>query len=129
MSYLLELIIPCVPPNKLPKTTTNARSTWQARLGEANKWKRKIAEYVVLGQRTPKQPLAKAKLTLIRYASGLEPDYDNLVSTWKHVIDGLVEAKVLSDDSPAVIGQPFYKWERSSRLQQRIFIQVQEIEE
>ena len=40
---------------------------------------------------------------LVRYSTGREMDYDNLVSTGKLPVDSIVRAKVIADDTPAVI--------------------------
>lgn len=40
---------------------------------------------------------------LVRYSTGQDMDYDNLVSTGKQISDSIVRAGVIVDDSPAVI--------------------------
>jgi hypothetical protein len=55
--------------------------------------------------------LATAKLTFIR-RSPREPDYDNLVASFKACQDGLVAAGVVLDDKTKNIGQPSYLWIR-----------------
>lgn len=55
--------------------------------------------------------LHRALLTLTRYSSS-EPDFDGLVSGFKHVLDGLVDAGVIVNDKPSVIGSPSYLWRR-----------------
>ncbi len=72
----------------------------------------------------PPEPLERAKLTLTR-CSSREPDTDGLVSCFKHVVDGLVEAKVLADDRPSNIGIPDYRWEKCSNKLSRIKVQVE----
>lgn len=58
------------------------------------------------------EPLKKAKLTLTRH-SARPCDFDGCVSSFKSILDGLVEHGVLADDNMNVIGQPTYKWEKS----------------
>ena len=115
--------------NGLPKMSLNANSSWRARYGEARKWKNLVVQYVVLGQRRPPEPLKKAKLILTRYAFGRKPDHDNLRASFKHVVDGLVEAGVLIDDSPDVIGEPIVRHESIGRKQGKIRIQVFALED
>lgn len=67
----------------------------------------------------------KPKLTLTLY-SLKEPDFDNLVSRWKPVIDGLVRSGVIEDDKLSVIGQPIFIWLQVKKLdQQGIEIKVE----
>lgn len=94
----------------LPKTTNSGgRSHWSLKVKEANKWKSLVGtEVLKLGLDNLK--LNRAVLTLTRHSS-VEPDFDGLVSSFKHVIDGLVVYGVLTSDKSSVIGQPKYFWE------------------
>jgi hypothetical protein len=59
----------------------------------------------------PTSPLTKAKLTIVRhYYRTL--DYDGLVGSMKPVVDGLIHAGVISDDSWGVLGQ----WDVSQKF-------------
>ncbi len=51
----------------------------------------------------PREPLQKASLTLIRHSHRFL-DYDGLVGSMKPVVDALVSAQVIIDDSWAVTG-------------------------
>lgn len=97
----------------LPKTTNSGgRDHWAKKVKEAKKWK----EFVFLcvrGAGFNETPFPKAKLTLTRFSS-VEPDFDGLVSSFKHIIDGLVMAGVIPNDKPSFIGQPTYLWEKCS---------------
>jgi len=105
--YLLELTIPGLPlmMNEL------LRGNWTRKHGHARQWKLLITRYVY--NQRPVEPLQSAMLTLTRHSSK-EPDYDGLVSSFKHVVDGLVVAKIIIDDTQSVIGIPKYKWEKCS---------------
>lgn len=70
--------------------------------------------------------MAKAKLTLTRYSSK-EPDFDGLCSSFKNVIDGLVEAGVIIDDKMSVIGQPTYAWVKCPPKKGKIKVVVEEL--
>lgn len=65
----------------------------------------------------PKAPWEKIELVITRHAPRLL-DFDNLVASLKPVVDGLVRAKIISDDNwnvtgPWIINQrKSTKWER-----------------
>lgn len=65
-----------------------------------------------LGAR-PDAPLQRASVWCVRRSTA-RPDYDNLVESFKIVIDALVRCGVLADDSPEVIGVPSYSWQQSA---------------
>lgn len=119
--YRLELTIP-----GLPKTTNAKRAFghWTQYYTEAVKWKKNILPY--LTSKKPRSPLPKAKLTLTR-GSSVEPDFDGLVSSFKHIIDGLVDAGILVNDKRENIGQPEYRWEKAPREKGFIRVVVEEI--
>lgn len=113
----------------LPKTTNSGgRAHWAMKAKEAKKWKNLTKEAFLrwCGENNYwKVPdLKKAKLTLTR-CSAKEPDADGLVSSFKHVIDGLVEAGVIIDDKPSVIGFPNYAWEYARPKQGKIKVKVE----
>jgi hypothetical protein len=107
----------------LPKMTNSMMSSWRARYGHAKKWKVAVA----LECHRQKIPLLKkARLTLTRF-SAVESDFDGLVSGFKHLIDGLVEAGVLPSDKMSVIGQPIYRWEFAKRGKGRVTIAIEDL--
>ncbi len=118
MSYHIEIEL-----FGLPKRTNNTQSSWRARMAESRKWKSLVASAVILSGNRPVRPLKKAKLICTRFSS-IEPDYDGLVSGFKHPIDGLVEAGVLVNDKMSVIGKPDYRWEQAKQKQGKIKIEV-----
>lgn len=117
--YLLELEI-----EGLPKFTSNANQHWKARWLEAKKWKKLVTTKIHFKNK-PESPLEKARLTLTRFAHGRKPDADNLRSSFKHVIDALVESGVLADDRPDVIGEPAVFHEPAKPGQGKIRIVVE----
>lgn len=109
MDYKLEFQI-----DDLPNTTNNSvRLHWIVKAKEANKWKTRVV-YLARHNGLPKEPLKYARLTLIR-GSSREPDFDGLVSSFKHIIDGLITAKVLENDKMTNIGIPTYHWEKAKQ--------------
>ena len=117
MSYLLEFRL-----DGLPKRTNNIKS-WRMRFAEARKWKRAVFIAIDYAKR-PERPLQKAKLTLVRHSS-MPPDFDGLVSGFKHVIDGLIDAQVIVNDKFENIGQPEYRWEKAPQRNGFITVKVE----
>lgn len=105
MSYAFEFTL-----KGLPKMTNGSRTHWIVKHRHAATWKRAVA--IACHGHLPQAPLVSAALTLTRVSS-TEPDFDGLVSGFKHIIDGLVECGVLDNDKMSCIGQPIYKWEKT----------------
>ena len=80
-----------------------------------------------VGQKPPKA-LAQADLAFLRVSvASREPDFDNLVASYKDVLDALVHWKVIQDDKPSVIGSPWFGWNHCKhRNEQGIWIHVSE---
>jgi hypothetical protein len=107
----------------LPKTGNELlRGHWKTRTGVARTWKRRI--WASCWHLKPDSPLIKAKLTLTRFSSR-ECDFDNLVSSFKSCIDGLVEAGILANDKRENIDQPSYLWVKAKPKQGKIHIRVE----
>ncbi|CAK0739439.1 crossover junction endodeoxyribonuclease RusA [Azospirillaceae bacterium] len=122
MNYRIELEI-----QGLPKITTNANRNWKGRWAEAKRWLRIIETAIIVKRLKPVEPIKKAKVTLTRFAFGRRPDQDNLVASFKHVLDGLVKAGVIIDDSYDIIGAPEIDWASAKPKQGRIKIIVEEV--
>lgn len=105
MSYRLEFTLPGLP--KTPNQLLGA--PWQVRAGEAKKWKQAV--FRAVWPYKPSEPLAKAKVVLTRISSR-EGDFDGIAGSFKSVLDGLVQGKIILDDKPSCIGQPTYHWEK-----------------
>ena len=104
MAYRLEMTLFGLPKmtNRLTTLTHWERST------QAKNWKIRVINNVVINRGRPEKPLTKAKLTLLRFSSAKNCDYDGLVSGFKHIIDGLVAADIIANDTREVIGTPHY---------------------
>lgn len=121
--YKLEFIVDRLPP--LPNETMYRH--WAVKRKIAQDWKQLI--YLsVLDAGVPVKPLRFARVTLTR-CSSRRPDWDNLASSFKHVLDGLIEARVLEDDSPNHIGCPLYQWRKTTQKAGHIVVCVEEINE
>ena len=109
----------------LPKTINAiGRKHWAVKMKEAQYWKATVG-YSVADKRPPK-PLKKARIVFIRYSS-IPTDPDNLTSGFKHVLDGLICARVIENDKYVNIGMPEYRWERAKPREGKIRIEVYEV--
>lgn len=119
MSYKFEIVIP-----ELPKTANSIgkASIWHSQ-NERKKW-RSIMSHMVLSHKEPSWPLPKATLTCTRCSSS-EPDIDNLYSSFKFVIDGLVHAGVIADDKPSVLDLKC-RWEKARPKEGHIRLLIEE---
>lgn len=116
-NYELKLEI-----KKLPKTPNaiGKASIWQSH-AERHLWKRAIAAAIPIKERPP-MPLEKAELVLTRHSS-VEPDLDNLYSSFKFVIDALVHTGIIEDDKPSKIDLKC-KWQKAKRNEGKITIEA-----
>lgn len=124
--YRLAFEIPALP--ELPQR----RLTHWAVKRAADTWREAVV--IAVGRRKPKRPLSRAHLTLIRRSS-VEPDYDNLVASFKPVVDGLTRSRpnrkgeiirragVIFDDKPSVIDRE-YRWEKAPPRHGSIRVEV-----
>lgn len=119
----LELVIPGLPP--MNTAGSHGGSHW-SRTTVKRKWESLVCAAVLeaLG-RWPAKSLDRARVTITR-CSTREPDFDNLTQGGKFILDGLVKAGVITDDSPAVIGRPEYLWQKSPRGMGSVRITVEE---
>lgn len=116
----LEFEIKGLP--KLPNQTLYKH--WRVKHQEAKRWKGLVRNAVLLECKAPATPFLRATVTLTRMSTR-EPDSDNLMSSWKHCIDGLVEAGVILNDKPSVIGTPVSLWQYAKRKDAKIKIKVE----
>jgi len=106
----------------LPKSQTNNYGHWRTRAKSKKDWEERVV--VATMGKWPKDPLSAATITLTRCSTS-EPDYDNLVASFKPIMDGLIRARIIQDDKPSVIGHPDYHWEKAKRGQGRIRVVVE----
>lgn len=116
----IEFEIDGLPP------TINAigRMHWAVKVKNIRMWTNLILASI--GPNRPTTPFKKATLCLTRFSSS-EPDYDNLVISFKPVIDALVKLEVITSDKPSVIGQPTYLWEKASPKKGKIKVRVEKV--
>jgi len=119
MPYSLEFIL-----NVLPKPVNQQTSMHWTKKGEMVRELKRMVGYITAGKR-PIKPLKKAILTLTRVSSNT-PDYDGLVSSFKHIVDGLTECGIIEDDSLEHIGIPNFKHELCKPKKGFIRVKVEE---
>lgn len=118
--YRLEIELPGLPP-----TTNGAQGSWRAAAGKRKFWR--TATCILAKAKRPQSPLTSCRITATRFSSA-EPDYDNLVISFKSVIDGLKDAGVINDDKNSVVKERLYLWFRAPKGKGRVGIVVEEIE-
>lgn len=106
----------------LPKTP-NAREHWRAKAKHVAEWRDRVD--TACTYKAPPQPLTQAAITFTRVSS-VEPDYDNLVASFKACMDGLRQAKVIIDDKRANVGRPGYLWAKCKPKDGHVLIRVEE---
>lgn len=87
----------------LPKSPNRRMSMhWRAKGREVKAWRTKAAWVARAHPDRPEEPWRLVELTLIRGASRM-CDIDNHISSFKALIDGLVDAGIILDDNPNVV--------------------------
>ena len=110
----------------LPKSINSLHGHhWGVKQKEKTKWHELVGRALTIVGIPNAGPLKKAKLNLIRHSSGY-PDPDNLVSSFKFVIDALIIHKVIIDDRYDIIGMPEYGWQKAKPKQGKIVVRVDE---
>lgn len=110
----------------LPRTGNQRRVHWRVLKREADTWKGAVHFAVCAAGGAPPKPLKRALVTLTRFSS-VEPDFDNLVTSFKNTLDGLRVAGVIADDKRAVIGAPKYEWRKAAPKEGRVVVRVEEV--
>ena len=123
MGYSLDFTIEALPDTQVAA----GKGHWRSRQAETKRWHKRVAQMVLASGR-PVQPLSQARVRFERHST-TEPDFDNLVASFKSVRDGLVEARVLEDDKPAILRFSEYQWHKAKRGEGRIRVVVHEVTE
>ena len=119
--YHLRIEIP-----GLPKLQSGSFGHWSARRRHDSRWKDLV--WLETRGKWPKDPLERALVVCTRYSSARSsPDRDNLVASFKPLIDAL-QRTVIVDDSPEHMTAE-YHWEKCPRGEGRVVIEVTEVGE
>jgi Holliday junction resolvase RusA-like endonuclease len=116
VSYLLEFEL-----TGLPRTTNGSHGHWRAKAAQTKQWKQKV--FAKAWPLRPSEPLDCALITFTRFSS-VEPDFDNLVISFKPIMDGLRQAKIIVDDKKKNVGRPEYLWEYAPKGKGKIKIKI-----
>jgi Holliday junction resolvase RusA-like endonuclease len=109
----------------LPKLNNTHYTNWRVAAAERKKWRR--AAMLMASPQRPPSPLKFCSITCTRYAYGKKPDFDNLVISFKSVIDGLKDAGIIIDDSSDCILERRYNHEKAPAKKGWIEVIVEEI--
>lgn len=118
--YRQAVTIPGLP------SLENRFQHWRKTQKERLHWQQLVA-YAFSGKK-PKKPLEKCVLIYTRCTADA-PDFDNMTRSYKGVQDGLVKAGIIKDDTLAVIVDRGYFFEKTSRKDACIKIEVMEVTE
>jgi Holliday junction resolvase RusA-like endonuclease len=120
VTYRLSFELPGLPRMANP---SGRSQHWRAVFGERRKWK--TAVWAAVQGKLPRQPLERYTLHLTRFSS-VPPDFDGLVSSWKAIVDGLREAKVIADDKLVNTGPWRCHWIKCKRDEGRVSVTVED---
>ena len=120
MGYSLAFELP-----GLPKSQTNNYSHWSVRAKSKKRWENAV--WAMVKHDLPRKPLSKARIRFTRCSSG-EPDFDNLVASFKPILDGLEKAGIIESDKPSVIGNPVYEWRLATPKHGCVRVSVESVE-
>ncbi len=117
--YHLLLEIPGLPllPNRLQK------SHWRAIQRHTKEWHALVYHHA--SRHVPPEPLQRAELILARYSTN-EPDPDNLMASWKPLIDGLQRVGILVNDKRENV-ELKAEWYRAKANQGKVTIEITEL--
>ncbi len=116
-AYMIEINL-----EGLPRTANGSHGHWRVKAQRTKALKQRV--FAKAWPLRPAVPLSRARITLTRISS-VEPDYDNLVISFKPVLDGLRQAGIISDDKMSVIGRPDYLWQKCAPKAGSIHVRVE----
>jgi hypothetical protein len=128
--YEYQISINCSIPvkvgnfkNKFPPSL-NHRLHWSQRSRLNKIWRLRV-QNVIRGLE-PSEPLERCHAVITKYGTR-DMDFDNLVTSMKPVVDGLVDAGVMVDDKSRHFSCE-YKFEKCKRGTECLVIQLKEVE-
>lgn len=117
-AYQLTFEIPGLPP-----IMPNERMHWRKRSRIMKQWK--FWTMLSAAGKKPPSPLKRAIIVLVRHSS-VEPDPDNLVASFKPILDGLRTAGIIHDDKRVNIGAPSFLWKKAPSKEGKVTVEVKE---
>lgn len=101
----------------------NSMRDYKHRLWEISKWRRRVGAWIC--PTWNKRAYTKANIVCERHSSR-EQDYDNLVASFKCVIDSLTFHGILVDDGPKILTRE-YKWIKAKKGEFKIVLIITEV--
>lgn len=120
MKYSLTFELP-----GLPKGMNGSHGHWKVAYKRRKMWR--SASYGAAVGKRPKTPLERCRIICTRFSS-IESDYDNLVASFKPIIDGLIDAKIIVNDSSEFVKERSYLWVKAKPKGGKVKVQVEEID-
>lgn len=117
-SYLLEFVVA-----GLPKLPNGSHGHWRVMAAHKKEWKKKA--FAACWHKRPPKPLEFAHATFTRHSS-VEPDDDNLTSSFKAVRDGLKQSGIIVDDKSKHL-KSTYLWVKAAPKAGFISVKVEGI--
>lgn len=118
--YSLEFTI-----QGLPRIFTNgSHGHWTIKHKARLTWAKLVTQ--AIGAKKPSAPLRVAQAEFVRVSSK-EPDFDNLVSSFKGVRDSLIKCGIIENDKTSNLPNAIYRWEFVKRGQGHIKVSIKEV--
>ncbi len=118
MSYSINVVIFRLPPGP-----NKDDAHWAGRSMTRASW-RQMVHKAINARNLPLHPLEKFRLTCTRFSSS-RPDYDNLVASFKSVVDGLKDCGVIYDDADKYAVERHYLWKHAGAGEGMIQLKVE----
>jgi Holliday junction resolvase RusA-like endonuclease len=119
MNCVLEFSLPGLPK------MNSGHTHWTVVGAERKKWRSFVCTLIRFNGLYSQAPLERCALTCTRH-SPREPDFDNLVISFKSIIDGLKDAGVIVDDKPSCIVERKYLWVKCPPKKGFVTVRVEE---
>jgi len=115
-------------PEPLPRTQADVQVIRgkRGRAAYRKRWHRRIAEIARVEERWRGHALKQVRIIYTRH-SAREPEYDNLVYSFKAVQDGLVATRIIENDHNKTIVSRAYFWKRAPAKAGFITVDVTEV--
>lgn len=112
----------------LPRSMNGSHGNWYVAAAERKRWRRLsgLSALAAKNRAGIKGPWDRVRLVITR-CSTRPMDFDNRVASAKPIVDGLMDARVIADDSDAVIVERDYRWERAERGHGKVRVEVSPI--
>ena len=108
----------------LPKNPNGAHGHWTVASAERKRWRRLTFERCRFF--APSKPLFKCSIECVRYSTRAS-DFDNLVASFKPIIDGLKDAKIIFDDNEKCVVGRVYSNGKAKKNEGKVKIIVREL--